>query len=316
MAHHGSPSEIVISPVAPADWPAALRILFARFPEDEQSSRREATLRAVEAGKLSLDGLRWAWHNGMPVGAALAMEQPDGITLVWPPIVTCGADDIAVVESALLKEVTQQLDQSPAKLGQILFDPAELTDLASYTEHGFRHSTDLFFVARNLQEPFARCELRDLQPEPFDERVNLDRFAALIEATYQDTQDCAWLEGLRTGHEALASHKLSGHWRPELWRMYRVDGVDACGLLLNEHPDQDAVELVYFGVTPRFRGRGYGRILLSEALILAAGCGRSLLFAAVDVENHSANALYAEAGFVELARRTALFRFPGGLARE
>jgi ribosomal protein S18 acetylase RimI-like enzyme len=302
--------DIVVRPVAAEDRRAALQMLFAHFPQDEQSSRIEATLRAVDAGTLCLDGLRWAWRHEAPVGAALAMPQPDGVTLVWPPTVADGIEDAAAVTNALLTEIEDQLDRSTAKMGQMLFDPEEASDYSLYFDHGFRHETHLFYVARNLHEPLPECDLGNLREEMFDEEANGARFAALIEDTYRDTQDCAWLEGLRNGKEALASHKLSGQWRRELWRLYCTDEGDAAVLLLNEHADQDAVELVYFGVAPRFRGRGYGRLVLAQATRLAADCERSLLFAAVDAENVSANTLYAEAGFVELARRTALFRFP------
>jgi ribosomal protein S18 acetylase RimI-like enzyme len=316
MQTRGKWDRFEILPVEPSDWPQALTILFARFPEEEQAARLEAALQSVAAGTLRLDGLRWALQRGQPVGAALAMEQPDGITLVWPPIITCGADDAIAVEDALLTELTREMDRSSAKLGQILFDPAEIDDLGPYVAHGFCHETDLFFMARSLHDPLPDVDLRGLSCEPFDESVNAERFAAALEASYRDSLDCVLLDGLRTGREALASHKLSGRWDAALWRLYQASDGDAAVLLLNDHPDQDAVELVYFGVTPENRGRGYGRALLCEALALAAARGRGVMFAAVDAKNRYANSIYAEAGFVELAPRKALFRYPGGLARE
>jgi len=309
-------NKLSVSPVDPTDWPIALRILFARFPEQEQAARLDATMQAVTAGRLKLDGLRWTRQHGLPVGASLVMEQPDGISLVWPPIVTCAADDADSVEASLLQEVTRQLDQSPAKLGQMLLDPDEAADLSVYRAHGFTLETELFFVARSLAEPIPEGDLRGLELESFDETHNADRFAAVIEATYQGSLDCRVLDGLRGGWEAIHSHKLSGEWDPAWWRLFRVKDEDAGVLLLNDHPDQDAVELVYFGVVPAHRGKNIGRVLMEQALVLAAGRGRSVLFAAVDAKNGYANSLYSALGFSELARRTALFRRPGGLARQ
>ena len=85
---------------------------------------------------------------------------------------------------------------------------------------------------------------------------------------------------------------------------------------MNEHPDQDAVELVYFGIVPEFRGQGLGRRVLSEGVRAAALTGRAVLFLAVDCGNTYANALYNELGFTELARRRVMVRRSSQLARE
>lgn len=316
MIAHRPEAEIEIQGVPSSAWETALRILFARFSPEDMTERIAATMQAVAEGRLNLQGLRWALQDGLPVGAALIMEQPDGITLVWPPVVTCAALDADAVEHALMEDLTQRLDESSAKLAQILIDPQEVSDLSLYQRHGFTHQTELFFLARSLHEPFPSWELGLLQSERFDEAVNRERFVRVVEATYRQSRDCLWLEGLRTGAEALASHQLSGVWDPALWHLYQVEGRDVGVLLLNDHPDQDAVELVYFGVCPEFRGRGYGRVLMGQALVQAQARGRSLLFAAVDAANDYAHAIYAAAQFVELARRQALFRFPRGLARK
>ena len=93
-----------ITPVEIRDWPVALAMLFATFPVDEQQARIDSTLLAVRDGRLDLSGLRWAVENEVPVGASLTMEQPDGITLVWPPVVTTAASDPVAVEGALMTE--------------------------------------------------------------------------------------------------------------------------------------------------------------------------------------------------------------------
>lgn len=308
---------LTITPVAVCDWPAALEILFATFPVDEQQPRIDATLISVRDGKLDLSGLRWALQHDVPVGVSLSMEQPDGITLVWPPVVTTAATDPIAVEAALMSELTARLDASSARLGQILLDPAEITDVTVYHAHGFSTVTDLDFLVRELAEPFPTGEeIPGWTAETFDETRNADRFAAVIEATYAGSQDCTVLEGLRDGREALASHRLSGQFRPELWVVYKVGGADVAVVLLNEHQEQSAVELVYFGVTPPARGHGYGHAALIHALNAAFAQGSRLVFLAVDARNSFANNVYARLGFSHLSRRQALFRWPGGLARE
>lgn len=308
---------LTITPVAIPDWPAALAILFATFPVEEQQPRIDSTLIAVREGRLDLSGLRWALQNDVPVGVSLTMEQPDGITLVWPPVVTTAASDPIAVEAALMSEVTARLDASPARLAQILLDPNEITDASVYHAHGFTTVTDLDFLVRELSEILAtEEEIPGWSAETFDDARNADRFVAVIEATYAGSQDCSVLEGLRNGREALASHRLSGEFRPELWILYKIDETDVALVLLNEHPEQSAVELVYFGVTPPARGRGYGRAALIHALNVALAHGSRLVFLAVDARNSFATNIYTQLGFSHLSHRQALFRWPGGLARK
>jgi mycothiol synthase len=141
------------------------------------------------------------------------------------------------------------------------------------------------------------------------------RFVQLIEQTYQGSLDCAYLNGIRTGDEAIVSHKLSGEFHPDCWSLYTVEGHDAGVAMLNDHPDQDAVELVYIGVAPHARGQGLGRRMLQDCIRDAVGRGRAVMFLAVDCENRFANALYGEFQFAELARRRVMLRHPFGLAR-
>ncbi len=305
---------------------AALRLLFARFPVEEQAARLRDALLASEQGRLNLEGLLLAMTDELPVGAALVMLQSDGIALVWPPVVSCGAIDEAAVEDALMTEVCRRIDATDARLGQALLSPGDAVEAELLARHGFAHAADLFFLARALQPSDAelstanspaelRLAGRNVRAETFRDD-NASRFAAVIEQSYRHSLDCTYLKDFRTGAEAIASHKLSGVFDPSSWLLYSLDGRDAGVLLLNEHPDQDAIELVYFGVIPESRGLRLGRQMLLDGVQLAARRGRAAMFLAVDCENRFANAIYAELSFAELARRRVLLRHPHGLARQ
>lgn len=309
-------SDSAVSTVKVQEWPVALELLFASFPAEERQPRIDSTLVAVSEGRLNLSGLRWIDRHGIPLGVSLTMDQPDGVTLVWPPVMSAAADDPAAVEAALMQELTARLDQSASRLAQILLDPSETTDCSVYEAYGFSTRTDLDFLVRTLDETLPTFDTTDWDVESFDESANQDRFVALIEATYHGSQDCTVLDGLRNGQEALASHRLSGQFRPEMWTLYKVAGTDVAVVLLNEHPEQSAVELVYFGVAPAARGRGYGQNALIHAFNNAAAHGGQLAFLAVDSKNRFAIDVYAHLGFSHLSRRQALFRWPGGLAQK
>ncbi len=306
-----------ISRVTPEQRALALRLLFARFPLEEQPTRIEEALRNSEHGILNLDGLLLAEEGERSVGAALVMNQADGVALVWPPIITCQATDVAGAEHALMARLCEEIDGSGAKLSQCLLTPDDVAETDLLQGHGFVHSADMFFLARALTQ--GDCEKgstdSELEYETFCE-ANADRYASAIEQTYQDSLDCQFLNGQRSGLDALASHKLSGRFDPSGWRLYRQNSEDIGVLLLNEHPDQDAIELVYFGIAPKFRGKGLGRRILAEGVRTAATSGRSVIFLAVDCGNSYANALYSELGFAELARRRVMIRCSSNLARK
>lgn len=318
--------KLTVNAVDSSSRDSALRLLFARFPVEEQAARLRDTLLATEQGQLNLDGLLLATVDTLPVGAALVMFQSDGIALVWPPVVSCGAVDVGAVEDALMFEVCRRIDATDARLGQSLLTPDDLVEAELLFRHGFAHAADLFFLARTLQPSDAELSASDSQKEPLlagrtvmketfrDD--NASRFAAVIEQSYRHSLDCPYLKDFRSGSEALASHKLSGVFDPSSWMLYSVDRRDAGVLLLNEHPDQDAIELVYIGVTPESRGLGLGRRMVRDGVRLAARRGRSAMFLAVDCENRFANTVYSEFSFAELARRRVLLRHPNGLARQ
>jgi ribosomal protein S18 acetylase RimI-like enzyme len=298
-----------ISSVSPERRPIALRLLFARFPIEEQQTRVSEALLNAERGYLNLDGLLMAEENNQPVGAALTFHQADGVSLLWPPVITCQTTDGSAVEQRLMERACADVELAGSSLSQALLDPEDVTEVSLLKQFGFEHSTDMFFLARQLSADDIAGKPTDseLDHDLFNE-MNADRFASVIERTYEQSLDCQFLDGYRSGKKALVSHRLSGRFDPAGWRIYRADSQDAGVLLMNEHPDQDAIELVYLGVTPEFRGRGIGRRMLEECIQAAAIAGRSLIFLSVDCGNIYANALYDEMGFVELARRRVMVR--------
>ncbi len=310
-----TPSALVnVLPVPDADHEAVLRDLFVMFPADERDERLAAVKQSVAQGSLSLAGLRQACRDGVRVGVLLSMAQPDRITLVWPPVILPEVDGENEISAALMDDLRARVDGDGTRIAQVLLEPHETELAARFEQVGFRWRTELFFLARTLQDlpevPASAATWR-----PYTEERSAE-FAALLERTYQGSLDCPWLEGLRSGAEALASHRLAGRFDPTLWGTYELDGQAAGLCLLNDHADQDALELVYFGVAPEFRGRGLGRRMIVEALHRAAARGRVALFLAVDAQNAYANAVYADLGFAELARRVARFRPCGPLARD
>ena len=144
-----------------------------------------------------------------------------------------------------------------------------------------------------------------------------DAFAAVIEASYADTRDCAGLRGLRQIDDVVAGHRATGVFHPGLWTLWSDAAGPLAVLLLAEAAaaaDRPAgpppgIELVYLGVATRGRSRGVGGALLRYALAAAVPFGGAVSLA-VDRDNPAARRLYRRAGFGVTTRRTAWIAVP------
>ncbi|MDB5387783.1 MAG: hypothetical protein JWM11_3429, partial [Planctomycetaceae bacterium] len=126
-----------------------------------------------------------------------------------------------------------------------------------------------------------------------------DRFELVMRETYASSQDCQGLQGRRTAAECLASHRLAGSFDPALWQLFHVLGEDMGIVLCADHRDQQVWELLYLGVTPKFRKQGFGIALVSDALWSARISGAEGVLVAVDASNIAAKSLYETCGFEE-----------------
>jgi len=281
-------------------------------PRDQQIAEM---LLAVDRGELSLDGLLVARDGRHLSGAALIVMQPDGCGFLWPPAVfsppsTNGpsAEDVA---DALLQAAVNRIDSANGWLSQCLLEPADTINAERLLRNGFRRLTDLEYLSRSLHEPLPSpspgSRLEILRRDPREHRT---RFAKVIERTYQNTSDCPGLDGLRTGTEAVSGHLTTGHFLPEQWMILSDKAGEVGVLILADHPDQHAWELVYMGVVPEARGRGYGREIVQTALHSAQQSGRDRLLLAVDRQNRFARDVYEEFGFCSFDVKSVYIR-PG-----
>lgn len=313
--HETAPMAFTITPAGEGRRTTALQILFSRFPEEEQSAKLIETLRSAAEGRLNLDDLLLAESNGLPIGASLMIHQSDGITLIWPPVMADHAADRSSLESAMMEWMCDRIDQHGSKLAQALIDPENHSAQQLLQRFHFDEAADMYFLARQLirEDLEANLTLEEFDHELFTEE-NTNRFISVIERTYEHSLDCPFLTGFRSGNDAIHSHRLSGQFDPAGWRLYRIGMADVGVALMNDHPDQNGIELVYFGIVPEFRGNGFGRMMLKQCIQASTITGRDVIFLSVDCGNIYANTLYRELGFMELARRRVMLRRSTNLA--
>lgn len=138
--------------------------------------------------------------------------------------------------------------------------------------------------------------------DPADRRL-LER---LLEESYIDTRDCPGLAQMRRTCDIIDGHMATGEHDPSMWWIMQ-DAQGPCGIaLLSSVPGADCVEVVYFGLSPRVRGRGLSRALLSHALGALAGRRERTVALACDEANAAALRVYRSFGFVRRLARVAL----------
>lgn len=307
---------LTVRPAARDERVAALTLLLGDCPPDERKLRLIDLLHSVEQGDFSLDGLFIAHADGVPVGAALAVVQPDRMAFAWPPGVVIPPDQSPAVAArdvggALLKELGTWLDRSTARFAQVLIEPDASPDLELLREHGFVHIADLELRQRWLREPPADWTLPAWRTLTYDE-TTAARFAAVVERSYLGSLDCPAFTGYRTGAEALESHRAAGGFDPSLWTLFEVEGRDVGVLLLASPPEQNAWEVLYTGIVPEARGKGLGKALMEFGLRAARSAGRERLCLCVDASNVYARAVYDALEIAVEGLRTVYLRWSKG----
>lgn len=258
--------------------------------------------------------VRWeGWRCGprdRPCGLVLALLSPGAtaLLLVPPP------GEFAIHperQKELTAEALRRLARRRLHFAQALLHPQAGAQRELLLAAGFRPLAPLVYRERAVTYPWA--EPPDV-PETAWTRFDAGsrgEFCAVLRATYEGSLDCPELADLRPVDDVLAAHQAAGRFDPDLWEVLHLDGRPAGCVLLAPHADGETAELVYMGVTPPFRGRGAGALLIRRALQRCRGRGLRRLTLAVDDRNTPAKRLYDRFSLRPIARRDAyLYTWP------
>jgi mycothiol synthase len=289
----------------------ALQLQLQVFSESERSDRIQQLFSSVQRQIISLDDCLVYRRGDRIVGVLLLVSQSDGTIYVWPAETRGGLppDDDSEIRRRLYEEAARVVDAPGIWIGQSLLETDRDEQSRELSEHGFPRLTDLVFMNCSIESTATLADMERVatsgvwNSEPFNEPVNGAEFAAIVERTYESTCDCPELNGTRDGWESLESHRKAGAYNPEHWRLFRHDGRPAGLLLLAEHPPESVWEVVYFGVAPEFRGKGFGQRILEAGIELARESGIQEIVLAVDVRNAPAIRLYEQLDFSQFDRR-------------
>jgi ribosomal protein S18 acetylase RimI-like enzyme len=304
-----NPTELHLSPAQRDDWLPALNLVFRELPSDRRPRRISESLGLARLNPAAVSDLLAAYRGTEMVAAVWGQVMPGKTAVVWGPGLKIG-ENTAAVQKLLARLVARLADQQ-VRVVQGL--PASSAAAEQFGGCGFDACLDLLYLAANVNpasvdHETGQSEASDLRFVPYQPDLRPE-FAAVIEATYEETLDAPLLNGKRDVEDVIDGYLTTGSFNAGRWSLVRsADRAVGC-LLLADHPDRDQCELVYMGLLPAERGRGWGKQLVDYALWQTAQADRQQLILAVDAENDPAIRIYSEAGFQPFLRQAVRIRF-------
>jgi GNAT superfamily N-acetyltransferase len=136
-----------------------------------------------------------------------------------------------------------------------------------------------------------------------------DLFTQLVDQTYVDTLDVPELNGIRDSSNTLVGYAacLPESQRHRPWWILRHPNGESIGCLLL-CPYSDFAELVYVGLVPGSRGKGYSRSIMQFAHDWTLERGLHRMVLAVDYRNEPAIRIYRLLGYEIIGGVTAWMR--------
>ncbi len=249
-------------------------------------------------------------RDGIVRGAAWGQRQPGNTAILWPPRFKPGAD--ATAAGPLIDAVAHDLDAMGVGMTQVLLSDGDASTTPAVRSVGFRHLADLLYLTcEAVSFPTTQPGAGPPEFEPYDAQQR-NRLKRVVQRTYEGTQDCISLGAERQMDDVIDGYQATGEFRPAHWLFVRAEGQDVGVLLLADHLATGHLELLYMGIVPEYRGRGWGVQIARHAQWLARRAEAERVVLAVDAANAPAVAMYEDAGFVVWDRRTVYVRFPAG----
>lgn len=285
----------------------ALSLLFVSYAGSDANDYVDELISADQDGTFPLDDLFVAEIHGKIVGVGLMAVVPGQTILAWPPSAAQSVSGSSPVTAKaiccdLARAMRARIQRAENCLAQCLLHTGHAEhDLLSVM--GLQHTLDLVELSLPLDGLSAidgivtQQSRTNLTAVSFAEAGSLERVAAVLEATFVDSADAPETHGFRSAVDALGGHLAVGTFREDLSRIYVCEGQDVGLVLVAEHSTQRSLELLYIGLTPDARGRGYGRQMLKHLTDAAQETESTILTCAVDARNSYAIKIYREAGF-------------------
>lgn len=245
----------------------------------------------------------WARRGRTCVAAALVVESAGRTGMLIysrPQALDVDCDSLA----QLVRQISRDCLGQGLALVQSMTDPAAEAESAMLGAAGFVLLAELSHLKLELPAELPPIGDRGLSWRTYGQFGD-EQLADVISATYAGSLDVPALMGVRKLSDIIAGHKATGLFQPDSWWILDADGAVAGCILMNDALAAGAAEVVYLGVLPAFRGRGYGRLMVRKAAHHAAARGLLRITLAMDTRNVYAGQVYEAEGFRPEKRRLA-----------
>ena len=300
----------VVQPGDSTELKEALAVLVARpgLSSADVNHQIDVLLRYTQKRGISLEHCLMAKDQGRIIGTCLCLDSPGRTSSVFIPA-TMGNDAVGGAVVGLLDEASSRAARRDIQLLQGLVRPEADREARVYRKAGFQLLAQLICLESDLTQRSVLSG-RPTPPvswETYSPKTH-ELFARVVQGTYQGSLDCGSLNGLRTIEDILASHRATGEFDPRFWLLALGDEGPVGTILLSYVPERPAYEVVYMGLLPQWRRRGYGTVLLRRGVQMARDQAAMMLTLAVDARNTPAQRLYRRFGFREVSRRDVWVR--------
>lgn len=289
-----NPDHPEIGTASPDHYGAALWMATGGRSRHAHRGRVTALLAAEKQGKVSFDGLMTATRGNRVVSSIWCLSQPGKIGTVWGPGILSEESDATA--DLLVQQAIAFAKQRECHLLQSLVGQENPGAGSLLAVSGFRSITllshlealteDITVEPPNSNIQFRRCE--DYRSEAFQN---------LVAQTYEDSLDCPELDNMRDVEDVLEGYHATSSRSTYNWYTLEIDGESIGVIITAHHADPQQLELIYFGLTPRYRKLGLGGEMIRFVLQLAQFLGCRSTITGVDQRNAPAMALYRRFGF-------------------
>ena len=268
---------------------------------------------------MTMDGLWALFRQQTPVSAILIIPTAGraAVTFLSPITSRKRIPDA----TTLIRAAIGHQDAQKVSLVQSLLDPTQRLEREALAEAGFIQLASLVYMRGSCPPSSVSGALSSYQKDGPDAPIQIDgrpltefhwhedrfqAFADVISASYEQTQDCPGLVGLRKIEDIIDGHRAVGRFDPRFWTAYFLEDEPVGVLLLNPLADQPELELVYLGLAPKFRNKGLATELMRRAASMASSHSYAGIHLAVDEQNTPAVKLYRALDYRATARKVAM----------
>jgi mycothiol synthase len=269
---------------------AALEILLARLSPAVREQRITSFEQWFRTGSLDPNGLLVSREGEAITGAILLQRNVGNCVNVGMPRTR---NREASIELALAQGARQHLESWKVAYGQVTLEPVDNYLEKCFKQAGFQYLTLLEFYRLNSVQIVKPTWPDGIQLKPVQQHET-DLFIRTLFETYLETTDCPELNGIRSEKDVLSEYQYLSYFPPKWWLLYEQN--NAIGVLILSPGSESSCELSYFGLVPKARRQGLGKLLVKQALHEAEKLAKSVTVS-VDERNQAARQLYLREGF-------------------